>query len=169
MPCGCKIPVDKYPETADWGPLFWTLLHGLAELSGKQSSPILQSDEIRTWTKLIIDLQPTIPCDICHDHYGRWLAQHHPSALKTLSYEKLKEWIRNYWWSLHNEINEGNEKPVFPFESLSETYKGVNITEIWQKLQPVMKRAITLNGISLFPWSKWLAQVRTLQGIYGIL
>lgn len=169
MPCSCKLPIDKYPETADWGPLFWKLLHGLAEYTGKQTSQILQDDEVRTWIRILNELQATLPCDVCSNHYGEWLQMHPPNTLKTLPYTQISGWIRNYLWSLHNRINEGNDKSAFPFENLAETYKAVDITVAWQSLEPVMRRAITLNGISLFPWKKWLAYIRTLQGIYGAL
>jgi Erv1 / Alr family len=167
MPCACKAPLDKYPETADWGPIMWRVLHGLAERAGRQPTAILQQDEIRLWIQLISSLKQTIPCDICADHYGRWLADHPPSVLSTMAYKDTATWIQHYFWELHTEINEGNEKPVFRFEDLRAFYKDVNLTESWKALEPVMKRAIQLNGISLLPWRKWLGFVRMLQGLYG--
>lgn len=167
MPCACKLPAEKYPETAEWGPLFWNLLHSLAKLAGNQRDAILQDDETRIWIQVITSLKNTIPCDVCQDHYMRWLTDHLPSALESMPYKDRGNWIRRYWWGLHNEINEGNEKPAMPFEELTEKYKGVGVTEAWKRLEPVIKRAITLNGITLLPWKKWLGFVRMLQGIYG--
>lgn len=174
MPCSCRIPAEKYPETADWGPLFWRLLHGLAEHAGSLGSggstamDVLRGDEIRTWILVLTMLQQTLPCDVCTKHYGEWLAEHNPSTLTGLSYGEIGPWIRNYLWSLHNEVNEGNDKPVFPFEALGSTYKGTDITKTWKQLEPVILRAIKLNGLTLFPWKKWLGHVRMLQGIYGV-
>jgi hypothetical protein len=168
MPCACKLPAEKYPETAEWGPLFWNLLHGLAELAGNQKDLNLQSDETRLWISIITSIKNTIPCDVCQEHYGRWLADHAPSALNSMPYALKAPWIRHYWWALHNEINGGNEKPVMGFEELSDRYKGINVTDAWKRLEPVIKRAITLNGITLMPWKKWLGFVRMLQGIYGV-
>jgi hypothetical protein len=169
MGCSCKIPVEKYPETADWGPLFWKLLHGLAELAGTHKDSILQGDEIRTWIQILTTMKSTIPCDICRDHYARWLAEHPPSVLLTMPYKETGNWIRLYIFNLHNEINEGNEKPLFSFDDLSSMYKGVNTTLCWKQLEPVMKLAITLNGVTLLSWKKWLAFVRTLQAVYGVV
>jgi hypothetical protein len=174
MPCSCKIPVEKYPETADWGPLFWKLLHGLAEHAGSLRSgvsstiEVLQADEVRTWILVLTLLQQTLPCDVCHKHYGEWLAGHNPSILKDMSYKDIGPWIRTYLWSLHNEVNEGNDKPLFAFEDLNATYKSVEITKVWKQLEPVVLRAIKLNGLTLFPWKKWLGHIRMLQGIYGV-
>lgn len=174
MPCGCRVPAEKYPETADWGPLFWRLLHGLAEFAGSlrsgvsETMGVLQADERREWILVLSMLQDVIPCDVCQTHYGHWFAEHTPSVLKELPYGQIGPWIRNYLWSLHNEINEGNDKPVFPFESLTVTYRGTEITKAWKQLEPVILRAIKLNGLTLFPWKKWLGHVRMLQGIYGV-
>lgn len=168
MPCACKVPLEKYPETAEWGPLFWKVLHGLAELCGRQTDVNLQGDEVRTWFQLISNIYLTLPCDICHDHYKIWLTDHSPIVLATMPYNETRQWIRTYFWSLHNEINEGNNKPIFSFDELSETYKNTNITASWRALEPVIRVAIQHNGISLLPWKKWLNFVRTLQGIYGV-
>jgi hypothetical protein len=168
MPCSCRMPLDKYPETADWGPLFWKLLHGLAELAGKQTDAVLRVDEVRLWIQVIEKIQSTLPCDVCRDHYGRWIAAKPPSVLTTLPYSEVGRWIQEYWFFLHNEINEGNEKPVITFSELGPLYKGTNVTASWRALEPVMKRAIQLNGISLLPWKNWLGSVRKLQGIYGV-
>ena len=73
MPCGCKVPIENYPESADWGPLFWKILHGLAESSGKQTDVNLQKDELYKWKNIFIKLQNCIPCDICRDHYSKWI------------------------------------------------------------------------------------------------
>ena len=174
MPCSCRIPAEKYPETADWGPLFWKLLHGLAEYAGTLRSgasstmEVLQNDEVRTWILVLTLLQQTLPCNVCTTHYGEWLANHTPSILKDIPYAQIGPWIRNYLWSLHNEVNEGNEKPLFAFENLTATYKGTDITKVWKQLEPVILSAIKLNGLTLFPWKKWLGHIRMLQGIYGV-
>jgi hypothetical protein len=174
MPCSCRIPAEKYPETADWGPLFWKLLHGLAEHAGSlrnslsKTIEVLQVDEVRTWILVLTMLQQTLPCDVCNKHYGEWLAAHTPSTLSGLPYSEIGPWIRNYLWSLHNEVNEGNDKPIFPFEAIRSTYKGTDVTKTWKQLEPVILRAIKLNGLTLFPWKKWLGHVRMLQGIYGV-
>jgi hypothetical protein len=166
MPCACRAPVETYPENAEWGPLFWKLLHGLAELSGKQGNVNLQKDEVRTWIQILDVLKNVLPCDICRAHYVEWLLQHDVNVLLSMNYSLVNNWVRNYLWSLHNTINEGNDKPIFSFDQLVSTYKGVDIKEAWKALEPVMKKAITLNGVSLLQWKKWLGYVRNLQGMY---
>jgi hypothetical protein len=82
-----------------------------------------------------------------------------------MDYGLTNIWICNYLWSLHNTINEGNNKPIFAFDQLI-VYKGVDIKQAWKALEPLMKKAITLNGVSLFHWKKWLGYIRMLQGLY---
>jgi hypothetical protein len=165
MPCACRAPIETYPENAEWGPLFWKVLHSFAELSGKQSNINLQRDEVRTWINLLDSLKNILPCDICRTHYSRWLDENDINELLTINYINVNIWIRNYLWSLHNTINEGNDKAVFPFDDLI-VYKNVDIKESWKPLEPVMKKVIMLNGVSLLHWKKWLSYVRTLQGLY---
>ena len=167
MPCACKVPAETYPENAEWGPLFWKILHGLAARAGRSTDTILRGDEIRIWIQVLTQILYCLPCDVCRDHYGRWLSARPVQVLNDLPYAQTAEWIQRYLFDLHNEINEGNDKPVFAFSDLASAYKGVNITGSWRALEPVMKKAITLNGISLLPWKKWLGYVRMLQGIYG--
>lgn len=168
MPCACKKPVETYPENTDWGPLFWTVLHGLAEYAGRVPVDMLRGDERRAWIGLMTSLGQTLPCDKCRSHYSEWLSSRPVQGLQDMPYADVSLWIRTWFWALHNAVNARNQKDAFPFEQLTATYKGKNITESWKRLDPVIKRAITLNGISLNPWKKWLNFVRTLQGIYGI-
>ena len=167
MPCACRKPIENYPENAAWGPLVWTILHGLAELSGKQVSSILQDDEKRLWVVLLKGITHMLPCDQCRDHYAMWIAKYPVDILLTIAYSDVGEWIRRWLFDLHNDVNMRTSKPVFLYENLV-MYKGVGITATWRRLEPVMKLAIQLNGISLLPWKKWLATVRSLQGIYGV-
>ena len=166
MGCSCRVPAESYPENAEWGPLFWTILHGLAERSGKQTNMNFQTDEIRLWIIILTQIAHILPCDICRNHYSEWLSDHPVDILKTMKYSETGLWIRNFLWTLHNTINEGNGKPIFEFNNLSTTYGSVNITNTWKALTPVMKKAISLNGLKLFTWNKWLSSVRMMEGIY---
>jgi hypothetical protein len=166
MGCSCRVPAEKYPENAEWGPLFWILLHSLAERAGKQPDALLQGDEVRLWVKTLNSVADTLPCDVCSRHYKEYLAENPPEAFLTVPYSNFGHTVRMWLWTLHNRINEGNDKPVFPFENLS-VYKDTDLTRGWKALQPVIHKAISLNGVSWFPWRAFLANVRALQGLYG--
>jgi hypothetical protein len=160
------VPAEKYPENAEWGPLFWILLHSLAERAGKQPTGLLQVDEVRLWIKLLNALGETLPCDVCRGHFKEYLAENPAEKFLSMPYADFGYTVRMWLWTLHNNINEGNDKPTFPFENLS-VYKDTNIKRSWLALQPVVAKAISLNGISLFPWKTFLQHVRGLEGLYG--
>ena len=168
MPCACKVPVATYPETADWGPLFWTLLHGLAERSGKQTNEILQGDERRAWIQVIQNLAATLPCEQCRLHFSDYVLTHPVKSWLNLPYVEFGRTVRTWIWAVHNEVNQRLGKSTFPFENLTETYREVKIREIWQRLDPVIQRAILLSGINLFAWRKWTGNIRSIEGVYGI-
>ncbi len=168
MPCNCKIPVEAYPETAEWAPLFWSILHGLAEHAGTLSNPLFQDDERRTWIRCMKELGSTLPCDICRTHYSEWVLNHDPKQLMDLPYPEVGPWIRDYFFTLHNEINEGNEKPMFEASDLHTRYADIKITPLWKGLEPVLTVIMRHYKLSFVNWKTWKGYVRTLQGLYGI-
>jgi hypothetical protein len=160
MPCGCQIKMEDYPETAEWGPLFWQLLHGLSLQAGTVSDPLIQMDERRTWGRLLDAVGATLPCDVCRAHYNVWLSENTVDLL-TLPYVEVGPWIRSYFFRLHNEINEGNGKPIAPLEAL-ETYKSVDIRKILAKMEPVLKAAMTHYAVRFTSWQKLKLHIQSL-------
>ncbi len=172
MPCNCKVSPEEYPETAQWGPIVWRILHGLASHAGSQPNVLLQADERRTWIRLLNSVEKTLPCDVCRTHYAEWRSQHGTEHLMDLPYTEFGEWIRTDLWELHNVVNQGNEKPEYSKEQLGE-YKQIQISPLWKALEPVMRSAMRAalrqQGVTMTSWSTWKGYVRTLQGMYGVL
>jgi len=164
MPCACLIPVPAYPETSDWGPILWTILHGIAEQSQKSILPL---DELREWPKFLKLTGDILPCDKCRAHYQRYLHSH-PFTPTQQTYGTLKEWIKRWFFNLHNEINTENGKPIFLYEDLETTYKNVDFRDMIWRLEPVMKKAIQLNGIGIFKWRNWLNSLIMLRASLAI-
>lgn len=158
MPCACQIPVPDYPSTADWGPIMWTILHGLAQRAGRS---ILPADEIREWQKFLKVTGEVLPCDHCRDHYTRYITQYPLTQIKTFSPPQLKLFITNWLWVLHNEINADNKKPAYDYTLLN-VYDTVNFQDQIWRLDPIIKRAIQLSGVSLIKWTAWLHSYKML-------
>ncbi len=165
MPCACQIPIPQYPDTADWGPILWTLLHGLAEQAGKAALP---ADEIREWQKFLKVTGEMLPCDNCRSHYSAFLTANPQTQLSTIPYSDLKRWIRSWYFTLHNEINVENSKPVFEYSSLTSTYQSVNFTDLFYRLEPIIKKAIQMNGVSFLKWTAWTHSFKMLRSILGV-
>ena len=68
MPCACKAPKINVPENMEWGPVFWKLLHTLAEHSGSAPMVGLRGDEVRAWKSLLTLLSKSLPCESCREH-----------------------------------------------------------------------------------------------------
>lgn len=166
MPCACQIPVPQYPDNAEWGPILWSILHGLAEKSGRASA--LCNDEIREWQKLLKLTGEMLPCDKCRDHLKRYSSQNPTSFFSTVPYSSFKTSIKTWLWRLHNEINAENGKPAFDYDQLEATYGSVNLQDLLWRLDPVMKKAIHLNGISLMKWTNWVYTFKMLRSVLGV-
>lgn len=159
MPCACQIPVPDYPSTADWGPILWTILHGLAQRAGRS---VLPADEIREWQKFLKVTGEILPCDHCRDHYHQYSTHHPLTQIKTLSKEDMKTFVKKWLWTLHNEVNTSHTKPSFTYTDLDTTYNNVSLQDQIWRLDPVMKRAIQLSGVSLLKWTAWLHSYKML-------
>jgi hypothetical protein len=158
MPCACKIPIVQYPETAEWGPLMWDILHGLAEKSGNNTNLLLQADEIRCWTTLLNSVGQTLPCDICSKHYKEYLLA---NPITIPSYSELKTYIKTWLWTLHNEINGGNDKPSFSYSDLTAKYSGIPVKIRLQQLAAPIQRAMMHNGVRLLNWKTFERLIKT--------
>jgi len=156
------MPAVEYPANAEWGPITWFILHGLAERSGKNSNVLLQGDEIRNVILLIEGVEKMIPCDICRGHYHEYLFGKPVKGWLKEPYSALRENARKWFWILHNEINLGNDKPIFPYENLESTYGQVNIRQKLAELSPPIQRAMTNNGVKLLHWLAFERVVKTM-------
>jgi hypothetical protein len=146
------VPAVEYPANAEWGPITWAILHGLAGRSGRNSNVLLQGDEIRNMILLIESVEKMIPCDICRGHYREYLVSRPVKGWMKEPYSALRENARKWFWTLHNEINLGNDKPVFLYNDLEATYENVNIRQKLAELSPPIQRAMTNSGVKLLHW-----------------
>ena len=162
MSCACRVPFVQYPETAEWGPITWTILHGLAEQSGRNTNILLQDDETRNYIILIESVEKMIPCDICRGHYHDYLINNPVKGWIKEPYNTLKDRVKKWLWDLHNIINLGNDKPVFAFDDLVLVYDKINIKQKITELAAPIKRAMTHNGVKLLHWLAFERAVKTL-------
>jgi Erv1 / Alr family len=168
MPCSCQLPIPNYPDTVEWGPLIWALLHALAERAGRARDPFVQADERNIWPKFLRAVADVLPCPNCREHYKEWLATHPFTPLKTIPYEELGDWIRRYLFDLHNNVNERNEKPIFLWEDLAPTYGDFDFFHGYHRAIPPLKRAIELSGISFLKYNDWINSFRLLESVLNI-
>jgi hypothetical protein len=165
MPCSCQVPVPQYPETAHWGPILWQILHGLAERAERSFD---MSDEVREWQRFIRATGDMLPCDICRAHYKEYISKHPLTQLTIQGKGQIKPWVKNWFWDLHNEINTGTGRPVFPYNDLELTYSNIDLTDQLYRLTPIVKKAIDLSGVPYLKWTMWIARFKMLRSINSL-
>ena len=160
--------MELYPEAAEWGPLLWTILHGLAEKAGKPISPIYSEDERRAWLQFFKLTGDIIPCHICKEHFQIYLREHPVDQLRNLPLTALNDWVRTWFWEVHNWVNMTLQKPVFSKDQLSATYSSVNIRTYIKRLEAPLKRAIMLSGNQFIKFTEWKGKLLMMLSIFGI-
>ena len=168
MPCSCQIPVELYPDATEWGPLLWTVLHCLAEHSGKAITPLYQEDERRAWLSFFKLTGDIIPCSMCKRHFEEYIKEHPIEQLRTIPYSALHDWIRLWFWEVHNWVNDTLSKPDFPLANLTATYASIKIRPVINSLEIPMKKAILISGNNYKKFLEWKSKAILLLSILGI-
>ena len=169
MPCACLLPPEIYPDASEWGPLLWTVLHGLAERVGSSPFPQYYGDERRALVKVFKTLEKVIPCPSCKEHYEVYLREHPvDKTIKDIFQGELNGYVKKWFWELHNWVNESLGRPEFPYENLTLAYRSVNIREYMTKLDVPMRRAIRVRSGQLLAYTEFVKQVNILLSLYGL-
>ena len=160
--------MELYPEAAEWGPLLWTILHAIAEKAGKPVSPIYAEDERRAWLQFFKLTGDIIPCHICKEHFQIYLREHPVDELRNLPLTAVNDWVRTWFWEVHNWVNMTLQKPTFSKDQLSSTYGSVNIRTYIKRLEAPLKRAIMLSGNQFIKFTEWKGKLLMMLSIFGI-
>lgn len=168
MTCSrCAKDDTRYPKTSEWGPILWAILHTLAERAGNQTNEMLKVDEMRTWLVFVKSFAPIIPCEECRAHATRYIAENPFEPPQ--SYQAWSLYIRTYFYTFHEAVNERLEKPSFPFSSLADAYKSTSTLSKWvNDLQKLMMNAMKLNGMHMKAWQTWQNHLKMLKAAMGI-
>lgn len=168
MPCACNIPIPNAPTNEIWGPILWKVLHGLAEKSNNKILDMYNTEEKLAWINLVKYTEKILPCPTCREHYKDWLSRNNVNLLKSLNRDQQSIWIRNFFWSLHEEINNWNKKEGISFDLISTLYSNINIRSNIKEFESIIKIVFQHNGVSILAWQNWLNEAKKLQAIYGL-
>jgi hypothetical protein len=163
MPCACKNPPLNVPEGTEWGPVFWNLLHILAERSGNVGMVGIRPDEKRAWKNIITMLPKALPCDDCRKHFASYLAKH-PFNIPD-NYSQMNLYIKTWLYNVHEDVNLRLKKPSFKFEDLNQ-YKIINLRIILPTLEILMKRAIEGTAVGIIQWNGLHKNIVILKSMY---
>jgi hypothetical protein len=168
MPCACKLPLEIYPDAVEWGPILWKLLHGLSEKSGRPLTPLYAEEERRAWLTFFKQTGDIIPCSACKEHFEMYLKEHPVDELKHMNLQNIHDWIRRWFWELHEWVNDTLKKPSFPFENLTPTYGAVNLRITLKQFEMPMKKAIEISGYNNKKFIDWKSKYIRMLSLYGV-
>lgn len=169
MPCACQLPPEMYPDASEWGPLLWSILHGIAARAGRALFPMYQMDERRALVRFMEALGKMIPCPSCKEHYDVYLKEH-PVAktLMEMPYSAIGLYVQTWFWELHNWVNESHKKPLYPFEDLAAAYGSTPVRQKLREFDVPMTRAIRVRSGQLMGYKEFMKHALTLLSIYGM-
>ena len=96
------------------------------------------------------------------------MVKKNPIILKNKSINDQKELIRNFFWSLHSDINIRNNKVNIIYSELTELYKDIPIAYHIKQYEKILQVVFQYNEVSLMSWKNWYSNYIKLQHIYGI-
>jgi Erv1 / Alr family len=164
MPCACKNPPINVPDNMEWGPVFWRLLHGMAEHVGNVPMPGLRGDEMRAWKVVLTTLDRALPCEHCRDHLKGYVSQH-PINIPD-DYSQGRDYIRRWLYELHEDVNGRLGKGSIPYSTVDLLYHGVPLRSTYDVLNVLVKRSIQGTAVPLLSWNNWAKQIKILFGLY---
>jgi hypothetical protein len=169
MPCACQLPPEIYPDAAEWGPILWSILHGIGERVGSTPFPQYQGDERRALIRMMKSLEKVIPCPSCKEHYEVYLKEHPVDrSIMEISYGDLKAYVKTWFWELHNWVNESLNRPAFPYDQLTPTYKSVALRAQMKLLDAPISKAIRIRAGQLLGYKEFQNQSLIIFSIWGL-
>jgi hypothetical protein len=165
MPCNCRVKEPSIPLNEEWGPVMWRVLHGLAQKSGTMIDNVNRIEELNVWPRLIKVLTQGLPCDECRDHFTEWLANN-PFKLPA-NYNNINEYIKKWLFDLHNNVNNRNNKQLFNYTDLEETYSNIPLKLTITMLNKIVDKSIKAGVVRLLSWSSTIKYMQELLFIYN--
>lgn len=96
------------PNSIEWGPALWRILHTFAEQIGKRGSAgdhIWHHQEYELWMALLGVLSESMPCVSCQTHYSGYIrATPYTDAFAVGMGERRRVAVRTWLWTLHNNV-----------------------------------------------------------------
>ena len=118
------------PQTAEWGPCLWRILHALAEKTGVKDVRMHSEEEKRCWLNLFNSLKGGMPCPLCRQHYRTYLMHNSIEDVFASKGEERRVKLRKWLWQFHNSVRTDKAQPVdVTLEKIQEMYTGYEIAQ----------------------------------------
>lgn len=110
---------------SEWGPILWKIIHTITVRLGNEKNHLLQKDELNYYNNFTKQIGYVLPCKLCKKHYYDYALK----TKRTIEYYEMQEYAIDYFWNLHNEINEEKNKIPFTKEDFS-IYLNITANEL---------------------------------------
>lgn len=152
-----------------WGPLFWTLLHTLAECVGYEKDAITERDEAEAWI-LLLQAQPFVmPCQVCRTHLKEYLRIHRIEKLRDTRGASRYGWIQSYIFELHEHVNRLTQNmSSFTKDMLPDAYPHRKLTANLSAIQDMFQTAFDTQQLKPEDVHRWKMALARLRGLYGV-
>jgi hypothetical protein len=171
MGCNCNKNRIISPENAmdlntkNWGPVYWAVLHTLAEITGRRGTASADSEEGYLWDYLLRELGGVLPCAECQRHYSQYYESHRPFFIFGSSGEDRRTLLRKWLYDLHATTPRLSDCPVPTLEEMSEKYSlaEININEDIKKMYEFFNAGVAqgiLNGMHMYAFKSKIELMR---------
>ena len=157
-------------ETAEWGPIFWRILHGMVELTGRASSRILDMQEYHKWNDFINSIADAIPCTDCRAHFRQYMTTNKPEPLLRKSFIERRNGLREWFYNLHSNTPKINTVDTPTIEELPTIYKDVHFRADFKTLLSYLSEAVRLDivkSLMLYKFKRNLNELLLFLGVAG--
>lgn len=99
-----------------WGPSFWNMLHFITIAYPEKPS----LNDIKNHSNFIKNLGNLLPCKKCAIHYNNYIKN-----IKINEILSDKEKYMKFFWKLHNDVNQRNNRKEITFKKFLQIYQEI--------------------------------------------
>jgi hypothetical protein len=134
--------------------------------AGTLADPNSQAEEVRAWIHIFKETAKAIPCEECRTHYKEWLLANPIGGFKEMSYALKGDWVRNWWWRLHGDVDRRLGKPSIEFSELSSVYATVFVRFEISTIDKFIKQATIASQVRIMDFKEWKKAIIMLNSLY---
>ena len=151
-----------------WGPALWTILHILAQKGGTLDNSLIIKDEEHAWIGVFRTLHSIMPCQKCSQHFRQYVTKKQINNLSIAKGYQRKEWLQNFFWELHNEVNGENQKELFMKEALEKYENTSEFRDAWDLIKKMITTGVAQNQLKLLEVKASMRFLETIKRLYGL-
>lgn len=154
---------------SEWGPVFWSVLHVLADRCGRVH-PTVDRDQAIAFEFLLNALPLVLPCAECSEHARLYISSR-PFHCVGKTGEELSTYVRTWLMEFHNAVRlrQGAAVSIGTLTDLRAHYGGKGIGE--QDIKVIVNNVtygVRMGLIKMDNWKRWTAQFSKLRLLVGV-